>query len=55
MSFAMMAIANSLPYIPPIASFLGFLAPPPTYYGFLAAILVSYLGLVQLVKVAYKW
>jgi len=48
------AVGMSLPYIPGINSALKMQHPRPTFYGFLAAILTTYILLVQLVKVIYK-
>lgn len=46
-------IGTVIPYIPPIARALSMQRPHPLFYAFLVAILVSYLLLVQLVKVIY--
>ena len=48
------ALGLALPYIPRIAPALGMQEPKPTFYGLLAAILVSYVLLVQIVKTIYR-
>jgi P-type Mg2+ transporter len=49
----MSLIGLALPYIPHISEALQMQHPHPTFYGFLVAILLSYIGLVQGVKVIY--
>jgi Mg2+-importing ATPase len=43
-----------LPYVPPLSSALQMQRPHPTFYGFLVPILISYMLLVQLVKIVYR-
>lgn len=42
-----------LPYIKPIASALHMARPNPSFYGFLVIIVICYVSLVQVVKMAY--
>jgi P-type Mg2+ transporter len=51
---SMSVVGLTLPYIPRIAPALQMQRPHPTFYGFLVAILISYVLLVQGVKVVYK-
>jgi P-type Mg2+ transporter len=48
-SLAVVAIAICLP-LTPIGAHLGFVAPPAYFYGILAAMVITYLGVVELVK-----
>ena len=48
-SLAVVAIAIGLP-LTPIGAHLGFVAPPAYFYGILAAMVITYLGVVELVK-----
>jgi len=43
-----------LPYVPALSSALQMQRPHPTFYGFLVPILISYMLLVQLVKIIYR-
>ncbi len=53
-SLAVVAIAVGLP-LTPIGAQLGFVAPPAYFYGILAAMVLTYLGVVEVVKrVFYK-
>jgi len=47
-------VGLALPYIPPIAHALQMQRPHPTFYAFLVAILLSYMMLVQMVKLVYR-
>ena len=47
-------VGLAIPYIRPIANALQMQLPHPTFYGFLAAILLSYMFLVQFVKTIYR-
>jgi Mg2+-importing ATPase len=44
----------AIPYIPGLHSAVRMVPPLPEYYGFLAAILLTYMLLVQAVKTIYK-
>ena len=48
-SLTVVAIAIGLP-LTPLGSHLGFVAPPAYFYGILAVMVVTYLGVVELVK-----
>jgi len=48
-SVAIVAIAVGLP-LTPLGSHLGFVAPPAYFYGILAAMVLTYLGVVEVVK-----
>lgn len=48
-TIAIVAVGILLP-VTPLGAPLGFIALPGAYFGFLAAALVTYLGLVELVK-----
>src|SRR5271169_848728 len=48
------AIGLVLPYVPALSSALQMQHPHHTFYGFLVPILISYMLLVQLVKLIYK-
>lgn len=47
-------IGLTLPYLPTISRALQMREPHPSFYGFLVGILLSYMGLVQLVKTIYR-
>jgi Mg2+-importing ATPase len=47
-------IGLAIPYIPAISTALKMQRPHLTFYPFLVAILLSYMGLVQVVKTIYR-
>jgi Mg2+-importing ATPase len=52
-TFLVGCVAVAVPYVPKLHTSLSMIAPAPEYYGFLVAILLTYMVLVQLVKVVY--
>jgi Mg2+-importing ATPase len=53
-TFLVGCAALAVPYVPKLHESLKMIPPLPEYYGFLAAILVTYMILVQVVKILYR-
>jgi Mg2+-importing ATPase len=49
-TLVIMAIGSAIPYIPPVASYLGMVPLPPIYWAFIAATLVCYVTLTHTVN-----
>jgi Mg2+-importing ATPase len=49
-TLAIIAIGSALPYIPPVASFLGFVPLPPVYWLFIAVTIACYVALTHSVN-----
>lgn len=47
-------VGLAIPYVPGVSSALDMQRPRPTFYTFLVPILVSYMLLVQLIKIIYR-
>ena len=49
-TLVVIAIGSAIPYIPPVATYLGMVPLPPVYWAFIAATILCYVALTHSVN-----